>query len=145
MFSIHCPHCGKELQLLNDRAGSRVRCSACDQELQAPEAEEPDGELAYTLNEKGQESPSNDQAYVENVTRKAAKERKRKPPSRNRFPVDLIAGLLLVACGIGFSLFVIFGGGGLFQAGLMNAFVCGLLFPLIFIITGAMCIVSWWK
>jgi hypothetical protein len=142
MFSIHCPHCRKELRLTNDRAGCRIRCSGCDAELQAPDQEEPSGEPAYTVktNEERDGSPSNDQEYVEHLTKKAAKEQKRKPSSRNRFPVDLIAGLLLFACGIGISLFVILGEGGM-----MNTLVNGFLCPMIFIITGAACILSWWK
>ena len=111
-------------------------------ELQAPAEEEASGEPAYTLktNEERHDSPSNDQEYVEHLTKKAAKEQKRKPASRNRFPVDLLAGLVLFASGIGISLFVILGEGGM-----MNTLVNGFLCPMIFIITGAACILSWWK
>src|ERR1700736_1713063 len=99
MFSMHCPHCRKELRVPNDRAGCRIRCSGCDAELQAPgpEPDEPSGEPAYTLkpNEERHDPPSGIQDYVENLTRKAAQQQKRKPYSRDRFPVDLLAGLLL--------------------------------------------------
>ena len=142
MFSIHCPHCGKELRVLNDRAGGRVRCYGCDAELQAPEAEpeEPGGEYTLKSNEERHDSPSNDQDYVEHLTRKAAVEQERKPYIRKRFPVDLLAGLVLFAIGIGISLFVILGEGGN-----MNILVNGFLIPMIFIIIGAGCILSWLK
>ena len=138
---MHCPHCRKELRVPNDRAGGRVRCSGCDAELQAPDPElEEAGEQAYTFktDEERLDSPNNDRDYVEHLTRKAAVEQKRKPYVRSRFPVDLLAGLLLFACGIGISLFVIFGEGGA-----MNILVNGFLIPMIFILIGAGCILSW--
>ena len=144
MFSMHCPYCRKELQVPNDRAGGRVRCSGCDAELQAPEPEpdEPGADPAYTLatTEASHDSPSFVRDYVDHLTRKAAVELERKPFIRARFPVDLIAGLLFFAIGLGISLFVIFGEGGN-----MNILVNGFLIPMVFIITGAGCILSWLK
>jgi hypothetical protein len=144
MFTMQCPHCRKEMQVPNDRAGGRVRCYGCDAELQAPEPEpEEAGEQAYTLKTKEErlDSPSNDRDYVEHLTRRAAVEqqRKRKPYVRSRFPVDLLAGLLFFAVGIGISLFVVLEGGA------MNMLVNGFLIPMIFILIGAGCILSWLK
>jgi hypothetical protein len=144
MFSIHCPHCRKELQVPEDRAGGRIRCSGCDAEVQAPEPEpdQPGGELAYTIKttDERPDSPSNVQDYVDYLARNAAVERKRKPYIRSRFPVDLLAGLLLIACGFGIFLFVILG-----EAGMMHILVFGFLLPMVFIIAGAGCILSWLK
>ena len=124
----------KRARLTNDRARPprpllRVRCGVASSLPRKKPAERP----AYTLktNEERHDSPSNDQEYVEHLTKKAAKEQKRKPASRNRFPVDLLAGLVLFASGIGISLFVILGEGGM-----MNTLVNGFLCPMIFIITG---------
>jgi hypothetical protein len=142
MFSIHCPHCRKELRVPNDRAGCRVRCSGCGAELKAPEREpeEPGGE-PYTLktNEERPDPPRIVQDYVDHLTRKAAVEQERKPYIRTRFPVDLIAGLLLFAIGFGIFLFVLREGGS------MNLLVNGFLIPMIFILAGVGCILSWLK
>jgi hypothetical protein len=144
MFTMHCPHCRKELQVPNDRAGCLIRCTGCDAELQTPEPDpdDPSGDPAYTLktNEECHDPPSGTQDYVENLTRKAAKKRKEKPYIRKRPPVDLIAGLLLFACALGIFLFVVLGEGGM-----MNGLVNGILLPMIFIIAGTLCIVSWRK
>jgi hypothetical protein len=143
MFTIHCPQCRKELLVPNDRAGGRIRCSGCDTELQIPEpdADEPGGDPAYTLqtNQKAPDSTSNDRDYVDYLARKAAIEQERKPYIRSRFPVDLLAGLIFFTIGIGISLFVILEGGA------MNMLVNGFLIPMIFFITGAGCILSWLK
>jgi hypothetical protein len=144
MFSMQCPHCRKELRVPNDRAGCRIRCSGCDAELQAPEPEpdELSGEPAYALktNEDRHERPSDIHAYVENLTSKATEKHERKPYSRNRRPVGLVAGLLLFACAFGIFLFVVLGEGGM-----MNTLINGILLPMIFIIAGTVCILSWWK
>jgi hypothetical protein len=143
MYSMHCPNCRKELRVPDDHAGSRIRCSGCDADLQAPEPdpEVPSGEPAFTLkaNEKRPDSTSNDQDYVDYLTRKAAVELERKPFIRTRFPVDLLAGLIFFTIGLGISLFVILEGGA------MNMLVNGFLIPMIFFITGAGCILSWLK
>jgi hypothetical protein len=140
MFTMHCPYCRKELRVPNDRAGGRVRCDGCDAELQAPDPEpEEDGEEPYAVKtrEERRDPPNNDRDYVDHLTRRAAVERKQKPYTRRRFPVDLIAGLVLFACGIGISLFVFLEGGS------MNMLVNGFLIPMIFIIIGVGCILSW--
>jgi hypothetical protein len=144
MFSIRCPHCQKELQVPNDRAGCRIRCSGCDAELEAPQPE-PDTsspEQAYTVKkiEERLDPPSDFQEHVEDLTRKSAKRRRRKPYHRKRYPVDLIAGLLLFACAFGIFLFVV-----LSEGGMMNTLINGILLPMIFIIAGTLCILSWRK
>src|ERR1700693_4093689 len=132
MFFIHCPHCRKELHLPNDRAGSRIRCSGCNAEWQAPQAEvdEPNGEPAYSLktNEERHAPAGIIQDYVADLTRKAAKQQKRKPYIRKRFPVNLLAGLLLFACALGIFLFVVLG-----QRGMMNTLINGILLPMVFV------------
>jgi hypothetical protein len=139
MFSVHCPHCRKETRVPNDRAGSRIRCSGCNAELQTPdpESDESGGDPAYTVktDKEGHDAAGLIQDYVEDLTRKAAKQRKQKPYRRDHFPVSFMVGLLLYACALGIFLFVLLG-----QGGMMNTLINGILLPMIFIIVGSICI-----
>jgi hypothetical protein len=144
MFAMDCPHCRKEFKLPNDRAGSQVRCPSCGAELQAPEVEmdELGGAQAFALKsgDEQRDPGGGIQDYVERLTRKAAKKQRQKPYKRKRFPVDLIAGLVMFAGALGLFLFVL-----LSEGGMMNTLINGILLPMIFIIIGIFCILNWMK
>ena len=62
MFSIHCPHCQKELRLTNDRANPTIRCSeGAMRSCKLLPRKKPAESKAYTLktNEERHDSPSN--------------------------------------------------------------------------------------
>jgi hypothetical protein len=128
----------------NDRAGFTIRCSGCDAEFQAPapEPDEASARAAYAVqsNTEGDDPAGAIHDFVTHVTTKAAKQLRRKPYVRKRFPVDLLVGVLLFACALGIFLFV-----RLREGGMMNTLINGILLPMIFVIAGGFCLLSWWR
>lgn len=74
--------------------------------------------------------------YVRTLEEQARKERKKKPYHRRRFPVNLVAGLVLILCGL-----LILLNAFRVTEGMMSSLINGLLPACIFFLLGAACLI----
>jgi len=115
--------------------------------LRAPQLETDDAPIAVTPPlaqvQPGSTQPNPEaQKIVAELEKKAQEEADRKPYIRRRIPIDLIGGIALVGSGLVLMLKALLGGGA---GGMFVTLINGILFPMILILLGAMCLVSWSK
>jgi hypothetical protein len=139
MFRVYCPHCLAMVQQDDADGEAAALCPVCKGALDAvgvPAATFPDYEV------KGAAEPAQQnkdvQEYVQSLEKRARKERKKKPYNRKRFPVDLVAGIILIGIGCMLLLFAFSGEGGM-----MSALVNYILPASILFMIGAICIRFW--
>ena len=135
---VFCPHC-LELVRMDETEGGK-RCPVCERIERA--AGEKETNLGYEVNtrEANPHKGRGIQEYVQSLEDQVRKDEARVPYHRGRFPVDLVAGLILVSGGLALLANAFSGEGGLFTT-FINVVLPG--FALILI--GAVCLVFWAK
>jgi hypothetical protein len=127
------------MQVKNSVAGSRVRCPACKKALRVPSEEKESRAESKAQDERSSQS-KDVQDYVQSLENQARIEQGRKPYHRGRRPAGLVVGLMLLTGGFSLAGYVFTRGGGL-----MTTFLLGTLVPVMLILSGVACLLSWRK
>ena|SRR5438105_1782516 len=141
MRRLRCPHCLELMQVKNSFARSRIRCPACKKTLRLPrEEKEPQEEYKVRSRDERSSQSKDVQDYVQTLEKEARIEQGRKPYHRGRRPAGLVGGLVLLTGGFVLAAYVFTRGGGL-----MTTFLLGTLLPVMLILSGVACLLSWRK
>ena len=133
---VYCPHCLEMVHLAESLDGGSLRCPLCWRTVDATGQE---ATLAnYQVDTQAECTVAREvQAYVHSLEKRARKERKEKAKAYERggWPMDLIAGLFFMGCGV-----LVFAG-ALMGGGMMSLLVNGVLLSVAFFLVGALCLV----
>jgi F0F1-type ATP synthase assembly protein I len=144
VFPLVCEKCHAELQVPNSLAGCLIRCHECDTVTRAPhpEVEDEASKAPYVVqtSQETTQHASEIDAFVKDAEKRAEEEANRKPYHKKQFPVDLVCGIILGGGGLILMLRTLLGGA---EMGLLGTLIFGILFPLMLILLGAMCLKSW--
>jgi hypothetical protein len=138
MFRVYCPHCLEMIQQDDADGEAAALCPVCKGALDAvgvaPKL--PDYKVDG-LEQKPQ--PHKDvHEYVQALEKRARKDRKKKPYRRKRFPIDLVAGIILIGIGFIFLLGAFSG-----DNGPMSSLINHIVPACILFMVGAICIRFW--
>jgi hypothetical protein len=129
-----CPHCLELVQMENER------CPVCARLVDGSDKDEANSGYGVNTREPNPHKGRGIQEYVQSLEDRARKDEERVPYHRGRFPIDLVAGLILIGCGLALLFNAVAGGGGLF-----TTFINVVLPGFVLILVGALCLVFWAK
>ena len=135
------PHCLERVHMERAVGASPKRCPACGRAVGlAGQREVASPDYAMNAGKESRPEAKEIQEYVHGLERRARRDRKVKPYQRRAFPVNLVAGMLLLNCGL-----ALLGKAFTVSEGLMSSLVNGIFPAFILILCGAMCLVFWSK
>ena len=143
MVRVLCPRCLELVQMEEEPiAGTSMRCPVCGGAMD-PASQETDTHAGYEVHTQREKDkapqPEGIQEYVQSLEKRARQERKRQPYHRGGFPVNLVAGLVLIICGFLLLLLAAFRG----EAAPMSTLINLILPAVMLFVIGGVCLVYW--
>jgi hypothetical protein len=138
MPRVECPHCLEQVEL--PESGGLTCCPLCAGSLGVAEPEGGPSEYVVLAGQANPHQSEDIRQYVQALEKSARKKRREQPYHRRRFPVDLVAGLLLLLGGL-----LLIGTAVFSERGVMDIFVNALLPAFVLFMLAALCFIFWHK
>jgi hypothetical protein len=140
--SVCCPHCLEWVHMQEAVGCEPMRCPNCWRAPGEVDGQDAVKDYEVTAQEEAGTEPTEVQKYVQSLEDRARRERKRhlKPYHRGGVPVNLVAGVFLILCGLALLLNAFLGDGGY-----MGALINRILPAFVMFLLAAMCLVFWKK